>query len=280
MTPLPDMLDLDPAGLIADAFAFVAGVGPAKGFLEVFEEPEPDGVYCAGSDHGLGIERRDWDCGCVLRVDCTPFRQVAEARGHWGEEFIRVLYPLVRWYADAFLCPERNSIGLWVIRQLIDRCQYVNLYREKETEKIADKPTQKVGFRVGFQKHRGHTPLPTLRVAVREGTCILRSKATLDQMARCQWAPTGRINPESAVDEQLGVKLIAERGGPRSPDFVMAAAYALVAAPGAMQARTQRRKPQYAAQSWGAVLGHDSEDDQEPQIQASRREGRGSRVES
>ena len=106
---------LGPAGV----FAFADQVEEPGLRVEIYEDPDPQHVYCLGFDAAYGLEGRDCDAICVLDKDTNPVRQVAEVQGHLGEKLDRIVYALARLYNDAFVVGERQ-VGLPTLRRLHD----------------------------------------------------------------------------------------------------------------------------------------------------------------
>jgi hypothetical protein len=223
MSTLPLILGMRPEQLIKiPAYEFdeaLAAPGDEHvGRLELWEQPVPGHTYVVGADFAKGMERRDFDAAAVFDTDTDPVRQVFEAHGHWGPElFDKVLYCILRFYNDAFLLGERQE-GLTVLRRLLSDYGHGWLYYDRREDARSRRLTDKLGY----WRSSGDVVLPTFRRDFRAGLMVIRSRATLGQMGRLQYKPRTSIDPESALDKDLEIKL----AGGGSPDLVMAAAYA------------------------------------------------------
>jgi hypothetical protein len=115
-----------------------------KGYISIWQEPEPGRYYSIGGDVAEGLIDGDYSCGVV--GDNTTFDIVAMWHGHidpdlFGEELIK----LAKYYNNAYLGVENNNHGLTTLTT-IKRKEYWNLYFTKIHDKISDKYTQKMGW--------------------------------------------------------------------------------------------------------------------------------------
>lgn len=257
-----------PADVLATVERFDFDDLPSEyGRIEVWEHPHPDHVYAAGSDFAYGIEGKDYDTCCVLDITVKPIRQVAEAHVHLGERFDRLLFAMVSYYNEAFLCGERQ-VGLWALRALLSEYGHTWLFYDRDEEAKGRKLTDKLGYWRGSMA--GDVTIPNLRRALRAGEIALRSRPTIEQLSRLQYAPR-RVgqDPSEAMDRDLGIKL---KGG-GSPDLVMALAYAWHAA--RELPKFPRPPRRYHPRSLGAILGHEVLDNPpEPDMKSWRQRRR------
>lgn len=115
-----------------------------KGYVSIWQDPNPDKNYVLGADVAEGLEHGDYSCGKV--ADTETFDEVAKWHGHidadlFGEELVK----LARYYNDAYLGVENNNHGLTTL-STIKRMEYWNLYFSKNYDRIADTMTQKLGW--------------------------------------------------------------------------------------------------------------------------------------
>lgn len=114
-----------------------------KGYVSIWEEPEPNAFYAIGADVAEGLAHGDYSCAYVGNDD---FDVVARWHGHidpdlYGKELIK----LARYYNDAYTGVENNNHGLTTLSTM-KREEYWNLYFSKSHDKIADTMTQKLGW--------------------------------------------------------------------------------------------------------------------------------------
>lgn len=243
-------------------FEFQRGGTIPGGRFEVFEPPKPGHRYGAGADFALGLEGRDYDTLCILDLDTDPIEQVAEAEGHWGQDFDRILFPALTWYHHAFLVGEAQGGGLAVLQRLWRDYGYAWLYFNRG-EGYRSRP---VSQKLGYWRTAADPFLPNFRKAIIEKSILLRSRPLLRQMGRLQYRPrTSAVVPEEALDKHLDIKL----AGGGSPDLVMAAVLAWAAV--TERGKFDLPKPRFAPGSLGAILGHE---EIEAEINASARGGK------
>lgn len=238
------VLDIEPSRLKGSRFGFdtLTEVG---GRVEWWGgEPDPSAMYVAGADFAYGIQGRDYDTLAIYRIGEEPVTQVLECQGHWGPRFDRLLYAALMLYNEAFLVGERQ-VGLFALSNLVHEFGYRNLYGDRDETT----PGRKSLKRLGYHKGAGDIVVPKFRKAVFEGSVMVRSLATRQQMSMLQFRPRSSIDLESALDEDMKIKL-AEGG---SPDLVMASAYAFHAV-GEVR-WIDKPTPIFRENTYGAILG-------------------------
>ena len=119
-----------------------------EGKLEVYEFPQWNQNYVIAADVSLGVGR-DYCCAVVLDRD---YRVVALYRNNRIDpaSFGQLLFYLGRYYNNALLGVENNSIGISTCQQL-EQMQYVNLYRQTKIANVSNEEGERVGFRTTQQ---------------------------------------------------------------------------------------------------------------------------------
>lgn len=119
---------------------------PAIHLVRVIREAGgPDSAYVIGADPAEGLEHGD-DSALVV-IDRVRRRVCACARtGLDPDEFAVLLLALARYYNQAWLCVELNSIGYAVISRLLDT-GYPKLFRERMHETITARVASSFGYR-------------------------------------------------------------------------------------------------------------------------------------
>lgn len=257
------VLELDPRRLRGRTFR-LEELAENGGRIAWREEPRPGAVYSLGADMAYGLEGRDYDAAVVLRVG-KPCVQVAEAHGHWGPRFDRVLYALARHFNDAFVVGERQ-VGLFALSSLFHEFGYTNLYGDRDETKTSRKALKSLGY------HRPSADtdvtMPKLRRAIIEGSCLILSDETLAQMSAYQFRPRSGVSLEEATDSDLKCKLVT--GG--SPDLIMAAAYAFH---GCEEVQWVEEEPKgYGRGTMGDIMDHDAIFEPGEEEEKPRRGGR------
>jgi hypothetical protein len=203
------------------------------GRITIWEKPRAGHDYTLGFDAAYGLDGSDWDCLQVLDCTVVPPRQVCAAWGHWGNRFSRIVYPVAKWYNDAFIMGERQ-VGLFTLQELAGPLEYGELYRQRVMDVKNKRTTEKLGW------HRGGNDitLQNLRNAADEGNIILRCPETLAEMGRLTFE-----RPETGLGWKRDSKVrgIVLRGG-KSPDKTIALCYALQARDEIAQRSTAKKK--------------------------------------
>ena len=115
-----------------------------EGNLYIYNYPAMKEPYVIGADVSLGVGQ---DYSAAIVMD-KKYRIVAHYRNnridpsYWGE----LLFYLGRYYNNAFLAVESNSMGIATLQRLQDM-QYVNLYHQTKIANVLNEEGERVGFR-------------------------------------------------------------------------------------------------------------------------------------
>ena len=115
-----------------------------EGNLYIYEYPKWEDPYVIGADVALGVGQ-DYSAAVVMN---NRYEVVAHYRNNridpalWGE----LLFYLGRYYNNAFLAVESNSIGISTLQKL-DHMSYVNLYKQTKVANVSNEEGERLGFR-------------------------------------------------------------------------------------------------------------------------------------
>lgn len=115
-----------------------------EGKLHIWDFPDFDSNYVIAADVALGVGQ-DSSAAVVLDKD---YRVVALFRDNridpslYGE----FLFYLGRYYNNALLCVESNSMGIATLQRL-EQMKYVNLYRQTKIANVSNESGERLGFR-------------------------------------------------------------------------------------------------------------------------------------
>ena len=115
-----------------------------EGNLKVFNYPDFDTPYIIGADVALGVGQ-DYSAAVVMnnRYEVQAvYRNNRIDPSLWGE----LLFYLGRYYNNAFLAVESNSMGIATLQKL-DSMGYVNLYRQTKLANVSNEEGERLGFR-------------------------------------------------------------------------------------------------------------------------------------
>lgn len=116
----------------------------SRGSLEIFKYPTFDAKYVIGADVALGVGK-DNSAAVVM----TPEREVVAVFQNNRvdpSDFGDILFYLGRYYNNALLAPEINSMGIATANRL-KQMNYVNLYYQTNMANISNEDTLKLGWR-------------------------------------------------------------------------------------------------------------------------------------
>ncbi|MGI9548549.1 MAG: hypothetical protein ACR2M7_01010, partial [Bdellovibrionales bacterium] len=115
-----------------------------EGNLYIYDYPSWEEPYIIGADVSLGVGQ-DYSSAVVMN---NRYEIVALYRNNridpsmWGE----LLFYLGRYYNNAFLAVESNSMGIATLQRL-DHMGYVNLYRQTKVANVSNEEGERLGFR-------------------------------------------------------------------------------------------------------------------------------------
>ena len=115
-----------------------------EGKLLIYDFPQWEEPYIIGADVALGVGQ-DYSAAIVMN---NKYEVAAVYRNNridpalYGE----FLFYLARYYNNAFLAVESNSIGISTLQQL-DHMNYVNIYRQTKVANVSNEEGERLGFR-------------------------------------------------------------------------------------------------------------------------------------
>jgi len=124
-----------------------------KGPLGIWVVPKYDSQFIIGADVSLGVGQ-DYSCAVVLDIEgnvCAVYRDNVIDPSNFGD----VLFYLGRYYNNALLAVESNSMGVATITRL-QQMGYINLYHQ--TKRLVTM-TDEEGARPGFRMTTGTKPM-------------------------------------------------------------------------------------------------------------------------
>ena len=115
-----------------------------EGNLSIYEYPKWEEPYVIGADVSLGVGQ-DYSAAVVMN---NSYEIVAVYRNNridpsmWGE----LLFYLGRYYNNAFLAVESNSMGIATLQKL-EQMGYLNLYKQTKMANVSNEEGMRLGFR-------------------------------------------------------------------------------------------------------------------------------------
>lgn len=149
-----------------------------EGSLALWEGPKSGEKYIIGADPAQGVGG-DYSSAVVMTSDR---RIVALYRNNRMDPagFGEVLFYLGRWYNQALIAPESNSIGIAVIQQLL-YLKYSNIYKPSKTANItASDSVNAYGFRTTSVSKP--TIIANLQAVIKDFDVAIPSRTMLDEL--------------------------------------------------------------------------------------------------
>ena len=115
-----------------------------EGNLLIYDYPQWEEPYIIGADVALGVGQ-DYSACIVMNNKheiVAVYRNNRIDPSYWGE----LLFYLGRYYNNAFLAVESNSMGIATL-QKIEQMGYVNLYRQTKVANVSNEEGERLGFR-------------------------------------------------------------------------------------------------------------------------------------
>lgn len=120
-----------------------------KGYIKIFKQPASNHTYVIGADVSEGKNKGDekgGDYSCAQVMDQTTMEQVAVWHGRLDPDLYgRQLEMLGKYYRNALIAVEKNSIGLTTLNVLRD-AYYPHLYYRERFGLHADRLTDELGW--------------------------------------------------------------------------------------------------------------------------------------
>jgi len=115
-----------------------------EGNLYIYDYPDWDSPYVIGADVSLGVGQ-DYSAAVVMNMQyeiVAHYRNNRIDPAQWGE----LLFYLGRYYNNAFMAVESNSMGIATLQKL-DSMEYANLYRQTKVANVSNEEGERLGFR-------------------------------------------------------------------------------------------------------------------------------------
>ena len=126
-----------------DAFSKMFDDGK-EGKLQLWSYPKFDKPYVIAADVSLGVGQ-DYSTAVVLDQDYKVIALYRDNRidpSTYGE----LLFYLGRYFNNAFLCVESNSMGIATLQKL-ESMNYVNMYKQTKIANVSNEEGVRLGFR-------------------------------------------------------------------------------------------------------------------------------------
>ena len=159
--------------------------------MRVWEEPQPYHTYLIAADSSFG---RDRDYSAFHIINLYNGTQVAEFYSNriGLNDFAKILAQEGLRYNTAFICPERNGLGLALIEQLFEVHEYENMWTDEKGQ---------MGYLVN-NKNRDQI-LNTLQENLKTSKIKVNSERSFKELTTFIISKTGKIQAEDGFADDL-----------------------------------------------------------------------------
>tara|TARA_R100000479_G_scaffold155490_1_gene91704 strand:- start:95 stop:748 length:654 start_codon:yes stop_codon:yes gene_type:complete len=159
--------------------------------MRVWEEPQPYHTYLIAADSSFG---RDRDYSAFHIINLYNGAQVAEFYSNriGLNDFAKILAQEGLRYNTAFICPERNGLGLALIEQLFEVHEYENMWTDERGQ---------MGYLVN-NKNRDQI-LNTLQENLKTSKIKVNSERSFKELTTFIISKTGKIQAEDGFADDL-----------------------------------------------------------------------------
>jgi hypothetical protein len=185
-------------GLIGETFQ-----EDRRGELKVYHPVEPGETYYIGADVAMGVRGGDYSVAQILD---SKKRQVGVWRGHVHPDyFANVLQALGFFYNTARIAVESNNHGILTCTRLGKDMAYPDFYQEVVYDKIDDKETVNLGFRMTTKTKP--LVIDQLRATLRDNEMELNDRTTIDELMTYIVTDNGSMEAEEGCHDDTVMAL-------------------------------------------------------------------------
>jgi len=163
--------------------------------MRVFEEPKPYYTYILGADASYGRER---DYSAFHIINAYNGNQVAEFYTNTMSvsDFAKVIATEAARYNSAYVCPERNGLGLVLMKILFEDLEYENMWLDEKGE---------MGIQIGSKNKE--TLLTLLQEQLKYSKINIFSDRTFMELATFIISENGKLEAEAGFHDDLVMSL-------------------------------------------------------------------------
>lgn len=178
-------------------------VADRRGELLCFVPHDPKETYYIGADVAMGIRGGDYSVAQILD---SKKRQVGVWHGHvHPDHFATVLEKLGYHYNTARIAVESNNHGILTCTRLGKDMAYPNFYTETVYDKLDDKDTVNLGFRMNVKTKP--LVIDQLRASLRDAEMEVFDKETIRELMTYIVTETGAMEAESGCHDDRVIAL-------------------------------------------------------------------------
>lgn len=200
---LSEMLKSSPRSAPTLALTGETFLEDRRGELTLFRPVEAGETYYIGADVAMGVRGGDYSVAQILD---SKKRQVGIWRGHIHPDyFATVLEALGHYFNTAEICVESNNHGILTCTRLAKDLAYPNFYTETVHDKLDDKETVNLGFRMTAKTKP--LVIDQLRAALRDGEIPLQDRTTIREHLTYVVTESGSMEAEAGCYDDTVIAL-------------------------------------------------------------------------
>jgi len=160
-----------------------------QGSIEIFKYPTFDQSFAIAADVSLGVGK-DYSCSVVINADkevCAVYRNNMIDPSKFGD----LLFYLGRYYNNALMAVESNSMGIATLNRLV-QMGYVNMYYQTKMANVS----KDEGMRMGWRTTTSSKPaiIGFLKSAIEQEEIWIPSRVIIGELMNYVADDNGRTN--------------------------------------------------------------------------------------
>jgi len=173
-----------------------------RGPLEIYKYPQTESGFAVAGDVSLGVGK-DYSCAVVInnqRQVCAVYRSNTIDPSLFGD----LLFYLGRYYNNALLAVESNSMGIATLNRLV-QMNYVNIYYQTKISNIS----KEEGTRMGWRTTSASKPavIGFLKNAIESDEIWIPSRVMISELMSYVSDDTGKTNASSGNNDDTVIAL-------------------------------------------------------------------------
>jgi len=173
-----------------------------QGSIEIFKYPTFEDSFAIGADVSLGVGK-DYSSCVVMNAKkeiCAVYRNNTIDPSQFGD----LLFYLGRYYNNALLAVESNSMGIATLNRLT-QMQYVNMYYQTKMANVS----KEEGNRIGWRTTSSSKPaiIGFLKNAIEQEEILIPSRTVIGELMNYVSTDNGKTNASSGYNDDTVIAL-------------------------------------------------------------------------
>jgi len=173
-----------------------------KGSIEIFKYPIVSDSFAIGADVSLGVGK-DYSSAVIMnqnREVCCVYRNNTIDPSQFGD----LLFYLGRYYNNALLAVESNSMGIATLNRLT-QMEYVNMYYQTKMANVS----KEEGTRIGWRTTSASKPaiIGFLKNAIEHDDVMIPSRIVIGELMNYVATDNGKTNASSGYNDDTVIAL-------------------------------------------------------------------------